>query len=163
MTACSIPGCDRKHAGRGFCNPHYQSLMKYGDPTKAKRAGAIGVYVNARGYKVVERDRKTVFEHKIIAERALGKSLPPRAEIHHANENKLDNRNANLVICPSRAYHSLLHQRLRALEACGNPNWRQCIFCKQYDDPLKMRIPKNRDRPRHRKCDNLDRSRRMKT
>lgn len=73
-------------------------------------------------------------EHILIAEKALGKYLPNGAEVHHIDENKLNNRNNNLVICQDRAYHMLLHQRMRALKACGNPNWRHCRRCKKYDD-----------------------------
>lgn len=44
---------------------------------------------------------------------ALGKSLPTKAVVHHMNEDKLDNRPENLVICPDQAYHMLLHKLLR--------------------------------------------------
>lgn len=35
--------------------------------------------------------------------------------------------------------HKLLHQRINAMSACGNPDWRKCPYCKQYDNPLNMR------------------------
>lgn len=79
-----------------------------------------------------------VFEHIAIAERALGRLLPPGAEIHHLNEIKNDNRNSNLIICPSRSYHFLLHARTRALKACGNPRFRKCYGCKRWNDPADM-------------------------
>lgn len=43
-----------------------------------------------------------VLEHILIAEKALGKHLPDKAEVHHVNEIKTDNRNENLVICQDR-------------------------------------------------------------
>lgn len=73
-----------------------------------------------------------VLTHVLIAEKALGKSLPPGSEVHHADGNKKNNSPSNLVVCPDRAYHKLLHARLRAWKACGNPNWRKCRYCKQY-------------------------------
>lgn len=74
-----------------------------------------------------------VLEHIIIVEKALGKHLTDKAEVHHVNEIKTDNRNENLVICQDRTYHALLHLRKRALLACGNADWRKCVRCKSWD------------------------------
>lgn len=101
-----------------------------------------------------------IFEHILIAERALGKYLPPKAEIHHINEKKSDNRSENLVICQDTAYHILLHQRMRAYMATGDPNQRKCPFCKCWDNTKNMycRSRKNGKRTNitymHRECNN---------
>ena len=79
-----------------------------------------------------------VFEHIIIAESVLGRHLPKGVEVHHVDENKSRNVNSNLVICENHAYHLLLHQRMRAYRATGNPNARKCRYCKQYDLPERM-------------------------
>ena len=81
-----------------------------------------------------------VLEHILIAEKALGKSLPPNAIIHHADEQQGRIDPNGLVICPNDAYHLLLHQRSRALNACGNAEWRKCGICKQYDAPNNVHI-----------------------
>lgn len=94
-----------------------------------------------------------VFEHILVAEAALGHPLTPPAEVHHVDENKANNAPSNLVICPDGAYHALLHQRMRALEACGNPSWRKCSYCKEYDDPERMR-PRSNGTFYHRDCVN---------
>lgn len=121
-----------------------------------KRTGTI----NAEGYRVFFiKGRGYIYEHHIVAERALGKPLPRGAEIHHVDENKANNVGANLVICPGRAYHLILHQRTRAFDACGNANWRKCNVCKRYDDPVRMYVHKKNSW--HRECAN-ERQRRMK-
>ncbi len=93
-----------------------------------------------------------VLEHLVIIERAYGGSLPADAQAHHVNGNKADNRNCNLVLCENPAYHGLLHQRTRALRACGNPTWRRCYHCKQYDAPERLYEIGERGSTRHRSC-----------
>lgn len=106
---------------------------------------------HSQGYTLVGAK----LEHVLVAELALGKSLPAKAEVHHVNGVRTDNRNSNLVICPDRAYHMLLHLRTRALDACGDPNKRRCVYCKEWDLPRNMAM---RDKGkkgvhwRHRAC-----------
>ena len=87
----------------------------------------------------VEGGRR-VAAHILVAEAALGRRLPAGAQVHHVNGQRDDNRGENLVICPDGAYHALLHRRERALDACGNANFRRCSFCKRYDDPANMQV-----------------------
>lgn len=86
-------------------------------------------------------------EHVLVAEKALGRKLPEGVEVHHVDEVKLNNEPSNLVICPDRAYHMLLHRRTRALDACGHADWLKCPYCKQYDAPENMRIKERANRP----------------
>jgi hypothetical protein len=74
-----------------------------------------------------------VREHILVAEKALGKPLPPKAVVHHHTPKQL-------VVCQDHAYHMLLHQRMRALKACGHASWRKCQFCKQHDRPESVHI-----------------------
>lgn len=58
--------------------------------------------------------------HVARAERALGKPLPKKSHVHHADGSKRDD--APLVICQDTSYHRLLHARMRVKAAGGNPN-----------------------------------------
>jgi hypothetical protein len=77
--------------------------------------------------------RGRVLEHIHLASAALGRPLPKGAEIHHVNEITDDNTPGNLVLCPDRAYHKLLHSRMRALAGCGNANYRPCQICRKWE------------------------------
>lgn len=69
--------------------------------------------------------------HVIVAEAALGKSLPQGAVIHHVDGNNQNNSPSNLVICQDQAYHMLLHARQRVYDAGGDPNTQKiCTACK---------------------------------
>jgi hypothetical protein len=78
--------------------------------------------------------------HVHIAEKALGKSLPKGAHVHHVDYNKKNNANSNLVICPNNAYHALLHQRQDAVNAGYPAHYRRCSYCQEYDSPDNLYI-----------------------
>lgn len=68
--------------------------------------------------------------HRLRAMKALGKSLPVNAVVHHVSGGKADDD--GLVICQDQAYHMLLHARMRIRAAGGNPNTDAiCASCKQ--------------------------------
>jgi len=78
------------------------------------------------GRQTVAGRTRTV--HRIRAERALGKALPEKAIVHHADGSTRDD--APLVICQDDAYHKLLHVRMRVVRAGADPNThRFCASC----------------------------------
>lgn len=83
-------------------------------------------------------ERGRVLEHVLLAEKALGRALPPGVEVHHVDGNGRNNSPGNLVICQNRTYHDLLHTRMRALAECGHADWRRCKYCHTHDQPSNM-------------------------
>jgi hypothetical protein len=83
------------------------SKLKPSNPesTRTPRIKVKGQYISA---------------HRVRAELALGKPLPPGSPVHHVDGTK--NERSALVICQDRDYHWLLHVRTRIKQAGGNPN-----------------------------------------
>lgn len=108
------------------------------------------VMVRMPGHPRANRSHQ-VYEHILVAERVLGKPLPPGAVVHHINEDRQDNRPENLLIC-DRAYHSHIHGRMRALEACGHADWALCVFCHLHGDPMAMVCYGKARRRVHQEC-----------
>lgn len=96
-----------------------------------------------------------VFKSILITENVLGKFLPEKVIVHHSDGNPKNETKSNYTICENQGYHQLLHQRKRAYEACGNPNWRKCRICKTYDDPKNLKFDKNGQNQYHVECNKI--------
>lgn len=134
---CTVEGCKKDAVRREWCVAHYTRWIRNGDPTKLKRrVSGDGGYNH--GYMRVTINGERKVESIFLAEKVLGTPLPIGAIVHHLSGNKKDNRNANLVICQDRAYHALIHKRMRAVKNGYPANYLKCAYCKSYDDPLNM-------------------------
>jgi len=89
----------------------------------------------------------------LVASTALGRPLPSGVEVHHVDGDKWNNRGSNLVVCQDKAYHRLLERRTRALQACGNANWRRCRFCGEWAPVEDLYVSPNGRCVHHRQCD----------
>lgn len=147
---CTIGTCNEKAVAKGMCQKHYMRNWKHGDPNTIKRAENGNGFINEHGYLKRRIGGKEKFVHRAVAEKALGRELRGKEEVHHADGVELNNSSSNLVICPDHSYHALLHMRTRALVESGNANYRKCVFCKQYGDPAYMYV--NGGRANHRSC-----------
>ena len=119
-TPCSIVGCNSKVHGLGLCNRHYKRMINNGSPLslRIRKAGMGTPHIS--GYWVHKINGKSILRHILVAEKALGKSLPVGAEVHHVDLDRSNDNPSNLVICQNRAYHKLLHKRTEALRRSKN-------------------------------------------
>src|SRR3990172_5671100 len=96
-----------------------RNLSKPG-PLHAHWKGGRGIMTNGYVWIYAPHHPKAkcgmIYEHVLIAEKALGRHMPKGAQVHHWNEIESDNRNTNLVICQDIGYHKLLHKRMREMK-----------------------------------------------
>jgi hypothetical protein len=97
---CVIPGCGKTHSSRGYCSTHLSRFQRYGDPggLELRRAPSGQGHVNSDGYRKIYVNGKTIFEHRVIMEKILGRPLLATENVHHINGHRLDNRAANLEL-----------------------------------------------------------------
>jgi len=94
---------------------HHLRMRRYGRTENIVNRGS-GYSIHPKGYIYIYVDGKPIGEHVHIAEKALGKKLPKGAQVHHMNNLPWDNHTPfNLVVCPNREYHYLLHRRAKEL------------------------------------------------
>ncbi len=155
MKACSIEMCCGEVVAKGLCNKHYKKLRRYGDPLagyEEKAEKGDGSLQEGRYHRRFI-DGKEKMEHVLIAEQAIGKHLPKGACVHHVDGNPHNNTHSNLIVCPTHAYHMLIHQREAAFTASGNASWRKCNRCHKYDAPANLYISTNFSTVYHRSCE----------
>lgn len=115
--------------------------------TSTRKDGYVVLYAKGHPWAATKGG---ILEHRMIAQNALGKPLPPEAVVHHTDEQKGAIDPYGLVICPNERYHQLLHARSRALAACGNADWLKCSMCQKYDAPLNLYV--NGNAHYHKEC-----------
>lgn len=102
----------------------FRDVMAAVDPEKTKHVGEAngqwigGRYVGSNGYICIRIGPNDVrSEHRVIAERKIGRSLLPEEVVHHIDGNRQNNDPSNLQVLPSHAEHMKIHAQQRKLAA----------------------------------------------
>lgn len=108
-----VVGCSRVSAG---CEKVSDGRSRYGEENNNWRGGRI---VASNGYVLVRVGighhladiRGYAYEHRLVAERILGRELKTGEVVHHKDGNKQNNSPENLDICESIAHHRSRHRK----------------------------------------------------
>ena len=152
---CTVEGCGKSHSAKGLCAKHYLRVRRYNVLTAAPKKTAGEGYTDPKGRVFIRRNGAVKARARWVVEDVLGKSLPQGAEVHHVDGNPSNDAPTNLVVCPDKGYHRLLHLRTKAYIATGDPTKRMCKFCRQYDEPTNLsKLRSTREVYGHKNCNN---------
>lgn len=84
------------------------------------RVGRSHHLADVRGY---------AYEHRLVAEKKLGRALAAGEVVHHIDGNKQNNNPANVQVMPSMAHHMHEHGRRPGRRAPGEQNPRVQCAC----------------------------------
>jgi hypothetical protein len=88
---------------------------KWKGGTTRRKDGYVLEYVNG----------KQLFQHRLVAERMLGRELREGECVHHKNGNRSDNRPENIEVFPSHSIHMRHHSDPQEMSARGR---RGCVI-----------------------------------
>ena len=109
--------CTRcKYVNHGVKKANSGSFKK-GDQHRNWRGGKIKtdkgyILIYTPNHPYGKRRGQYVLQHRLVAEKHLGRYLKPKEIIHHINDIKTDNRTKNLYLFKSRGYHMLFHRKV---------------------------------------------------
>ena len=110
-------------------------------------------WLSKQGYLMMSLGKqKAILVHRYIAQIALGREFKKNELVHHVDENKLNNKKDNLVICDN-VFHHILHARTDVINDGYRPDLHAyCSGCKTYHFLEAFAKSKNRWNGVHNIC-----------
>ena len=82
-----------------------------------------GRYLDRNGYWTIHapdhpnaNSNRRVVEHRLVAEKMIGRFLKKEEMVHHINHNRQDNSPYNLYLCKDAKEHKELHVREKSFD-----------------------------------------------
>ena len=96
---------------------HHLSKYFLNQSREKNHAWKGGRHISKKGYvEVLHHDNGYRFEHRVVMEKYIGRSLEKDEVVHHINHERTDNRIENLSIM-SKKEHDFLHAQERGMYA----------------------------------------------
>lgn len=115
--------CRAKESHRGkFCSMKcfHTYRVKNDCNTMDKNPNWKGGRKNFQGYiKIRTQKNLYEFEHRVVAEKTIGRKLKRKEIVHHINGVKNDNRPENLIVIGSQSEHAKAHSDNVSCPTCG--------------------------------------------
>jgi predicted XRE-type DNA-binding protein len=116
MNKCKVEDCfkDNSKGGKGYCGMHWQRLKRGGDinyicPESVRRERMRNSQPNlGKCKKTTYKKLCGKHEHRVVAERVLGRKLESWEHVHHIDGNKHNNAPENLTVM-TRVMHLRSH------------------------------------------------------
>lgn len=84
-------------------------------------------YITPKGYRRILHLGRLRMEHVVVWEATQGQ-IPPGMQVHHRNEDKLDNCIENLELVTA-LHHKRLHSGCKLVDGVW---WKKCRHCEQF-------------------------------